>query len=85
LSAIKSDAQAMVIVNDLTTAAKKTYELSGRQHASGYLDRLALINAQQTYRQALLNTAQIQASRLGNTAALFQALGGGWWNKPSEQ
>jgi len=84
LHAIKADAQAMTIVNNLTAAAKKTYELSGRQHASGYLDRLALINAQQTYRQALLNTAQIQASRLGNTAALFQALGGGWWNKPTE-
>jgi NodT family efflux transporter outer membrane factor (OMF) lipoprotein len=85
LHAIKADAQAMAIVNDLTAAAKKTYELSGRQHASGYLDRLALINAQQTYRQALLNTAQIQGSRLGNTAALFQALGGGWWNKPTRQ
>ena len=85
LHAIKADAQAMAIVNDLTAAAKKTYELSGRQHASGYLDRLALINAQQTYRQALLNSTQIQAARLGNTAALFQALGGGWWNKPTEQ
>jgi outer membrane protein TolC len=85
LHAIKADAQAIAIVSDLTAAAKKTYELSGRQHASGYLDRLALINAQQTYRQALLNTAQIQASRLGNTAALFQALGGGWWNKPVSQ
>jgi NodT family efflux transporter outer membrane factor (OMF) lipoprotein len=85
LHAIKSDAQALTIVNDLTAAAKKTYELSGRQHANGYLDRLALINAQQTYRQALLNTTQIQGSRLGNTAALFQALGGGWWNKPAGQ
>ncbi len=85
LHAIKADAEAMRIANNLTAAAKKTYELSGRQHASGYLDRLALINAQQTYRQALLNTAQTQASRLGNTAALFQALGGGWWNKPVEQ
>jgi hypothetical protein len=36
------------------------------------------------YKRQLLNTAQIQASRLGNTAALFQALGGGWWNKPVE-
>lgn len=85
LHAIKADAEAMRIANNLTAVAKKTYELSGRQHASGYLDRLALINAQQTYRQALLNTAQTQASRLGNTAALFQALGGGWWNKPAEQ
>lgn len=84
LHAIQADADASKIVGDLTVAAKKTYDLSARQHANGYLDRLALINSQQTYRQALLNSAQTQASRLGNTAALFQALGGGWWNKATE-
>jgi len=84
LHAIQADAATLKITNDLTISAKKTYDLSGRQHANGYLDRLALINAQQTYRQALLNHAQAQANRLGNSAALFQALGGGWWNKPLE-
>jgi NodT family efflux transporter outer membrane factor (OMF) lipoprotein len=81
LHAIQADANALKIANELTLAAKTTFDLTRRQHASGYLDRLALINAQQTYRQALLNDAQAQASRLGDTAALFQALGGGWWNK----
>ena len=84
LHAIQADTTTLKITNDLTVSAKKTYDLSGRQHANGYLDRLALINAQQTYRQALLNQAQAQANRLGNSAALFQALGGGWWNKPLE-
>lgn len=83
LHAITADANALTIANDLTIASKATYDLTGRQHASGYLDRLALINAQQTYRQALLSLSQAQASRLGDTAALFQALGGGWWNRPS--
>ncbi len=81
LHAIQADANALKIANDLSVAAKTTFDLTGRQHANGYLDRLALINAQQTYRQAELNFAQAQASRLGDTAALFQALGGGWWNK----
>ncbi len=81
LHAIQADANALKIANELTVAAKTTFDLTGRQHANGYLDRLALINAQQTYRQALLNSSQAQASRLGDTAALFQALGGGWWNK----
>jgi NodT family efflux transporter outer membrane factor (OMF) lipoprotein len=80
LHAIKADAQALDIANALTKASRSTYDLTARQHASGYLDRLALINAQQTYRQALLSQSQAQASRLGDTAALFQALGGGWWN-----
>lgn len=82
LHAIEADARALEIANDLTTAAKSAYELTQRQHANGYLDRLALINAQQTYQQALLNSSQAQANRLGDSAALFQALGGGWWNRP---
>jgi NodT family efflux transporter outer membrane factor (OMF) lipoprotein len=85
LHAISSDAQALSVANDLTTASRATYDLTGRQHASGYLDRLALINAQQTYRQALLSLSQAQASRLGDTAALFQALGGGWWNRSGSE
>ena len=84
LRALTADAAALKISNALAVAAKKTYDLTARQHASGYLDRLALINAQQTYRQALLNSAQAQASRLGDSVALFQALGGGWWNKPRD-
>jgi len=28
-----------------------------------------------------LNVAQARATRLGDTAALFQALGGGWWHR----
>jgi outer membrane protein TolC len=27
-----------------------------------------------------VNLAQAQAARYADTAALFQALGGGWWN-----
>ena len=34
-----------------------------------------------TYQQALLNRVQAQAARFTDTAALFQALGGGWWNR----
>jgi outer membrane protein TolC len=36
---------------------------------------------QQTYEQALINSVQAKAARLTDTAALFQALGGGWWNR----
>jgi outer membrane protein TolC len=42
-----------------------------------------LLNAQQTYQLALLNVVQARANRLADTAALYQALGGGWWNKPN--
>ena len=40
-----------------------------------------LLNAQQTYQNALLSRVRAQAARYSDTAALFQALGGGWWNR----
>ena len=45
--------------------------------------KATLLNAQQTYQQALLNVVQARANRLADTAALYQALGGGWWNRPN--
>jgi outer membrane protein TolC len=47
----------------------------------GDINYLGLLNAQQTYQQALLNLAQTKAARYADTVALFQALGGGWWNR----
>ena len=83
LHAIHADAEALKAVAEVVDTAKIALDLTQRQHRSGYLDRLALIGAEQNYRQAQLGLAQAQASRLGNTAALFQALGGGWWHRSS--
>jgi len=43
---------------------------------------VGLLNAEQTYRQAESALVQAQANRYADSAALFQALGGGWWNLP---
>ena len=48
----------------------------------GDISFLSLLSAQQIYQQALLVTVQARADRFADTAALFQALGGGWWNNP---
>ena len=37
-----------------------------------------------TNAQARLALMQAQANRLADNAALFQALGGGWWHRPAE-
>jgi len=39
------------------------------------------INAENTYEQAIISLVQARAARYADTAALFQALGGGWWNR----
>jgi outer membrane protein TolC len=48
---------------------------------AGYAATLALLSAEQTYQQSRINLAQAQADRYADTAALFQALGGGWWQR----
>lgn len=40
---------------------------------------LTLLNAETRHQQAKINLIQAQATRFADTAALFQALGGGWW------
>ena len=81
LRAVHTGADALQTADDAAQAAQVALDLTRRQHQRGYLDRLALIQAEQTSREATLNQLQAQASRLGSTAALFQALGGGWWSK----
>jgi outer membrane protein TolC len=41
---------------------------------------LSLLDAQRQYQQTRINLIQAKTSRYADTAALFQALGGGWWN-----
>ncbi|SDI30000.1 efflux transporter outer membrane subunit [Propionivibrio dicarboxylicus] len=82
--AVHSDAAALSAASDAERTAKTSLGLLRKQFQRGYIDRLALIAAEQNYRQSALALAQAQATRLGDTALLFQALGGGWWNKPAQ-
>ncbi len=81
LNALEQDAAALKLAAKADVAAKTTLDLSRQQWQVGYGGYLVLLNAEQTYQQAQLNLVQAQANRLADTAALFQALGGGWWNQ----
>jgi NodT family efflux transporter outer membrane factor (OMF) lipoprotein len=81
LNALEQDASALTTAAAADAAAKVTLDLSREQWKVGYGGYLALLNAEQTYQQAHLNLVQAQTSRFADTAALFQALGGGWWNQ----
>jgi NodT family efflux transporter outer membrane factor (OMF) lipoprotein len=81
LHASLSDAEALAADVDAENSAKVTYDLTRRQMEVGYVNYLALLSAETTYNQALLTRVQAQATRYGDTIALFQALGGGWWNR----
>lgn len=82
LHALYTDADALQSAVEVEQAAKVTLDVSRRQFQAGYANGLAVLTARQAYQQAVIARVQAQAARLGDTAALFQALGGGWWNPP---
>jgi NodT family efflux transporter outer membrane factor (OMF) lipoprotein len=81
LHALQQDATALKSAAAARDAAKLTLDLAQTQFQSGYSSYLTLLSAEQTYQQALLNLVQAQANRFADSAALFQALGGGWWHR----
>jgi NodT family efflux transporter outer membrane factor (OMF) lipoprotein len=82
LNALQLDANALKTAVDAERAAKITLDLTQRQLQTGYVSYLSLVTAESSYQQAVLNLVQAQANRYADTAALFLALGGGWWNRP---
>jgi NodT family efflux transporter outer membrane factor (OMF) lipoprotein len=76
-----SDADTLKQDVEAEVSAKATYELTRRQMEIGYVDTLTLLSAETAYRQTSLARVQALAARYGDTVALFQALGGGWWNR----
>ena len=83
LYALKSDVDNLKAALAAENAAKLTLDLTLKQQQAGYVNYLSLLAAQQAYQQALIIRVQAQANRFADTAALFQALGGGWWNHPN--
>jgi NodT family efflux transporter outer membrane factor (OMF) lipoprotein len=81
LHASLSDAEALAGAVEVESASKVAYDLTRRQMEVGYVNHLVLLSAETTYNQALLTRVQAQATRYGDSIALFQALGGGWWNR----
>jgi len=81
LNALQQDADGLKAAAAAKDAASVTLDLAKKQFQSGYVNYLALLSAEQAYQQAVLNLAQAQANRYADTAALFLALGGGWWNR----
>lgn len=79
LRAIQTDAKELATQRNAETAAKHDLELVTQQFYLGAVNYLALLIAEQQYQQTLINRIQAEAARFSDTAALFAALGGGWW------
>lgn len=82
LRAIETDARTLRAQRQAEVAARKSLELNEQQYKLGGVSYLSLLTAQQQYQTTRIARIQAQAARYTDTAALFQSLGGGWWNKP---
>jgi NodT family efflux transporter outer membrane factor (OMF) lipoprotein len=82
LRALDADARALQATAEAARAAQASFELAQQQKRLGTISTVALLNSEQTYLQAEIALVQAQANRFADTAGLFQALGGGWWNRP---
>jgi NodT family efflux transporter outer membrane factor (OMF) lipoprotein len=81
LRALQSDADGLRAAAASERAAARSLDIVRTQLQLGQVAYLALLNAENTDAQTRLALVQAQALRLADTAALFQALGGGWWHR----
>jgi NodT family efflux transporter outer membrane factor (OMF) lipoprotein len=81
LKALQADADALDAAAYAQSTADKNLQIVRRQLAAGQVTGIEVLNAEQASRQAEQALVQAEAARYTDTAALFVALGGGWWNR----
>jgi NodT family efflux transporter outer membrane factor (OMF) lipoprotein len=81
LVALQSDADALRAAVNSEQAAVRSVEITRAQLKLGGGSYLSVLAAEQLYEASRSSLVQAQAHRLSDTAALFTALGGGWWNR----
>ncbi len=84
LRALEYDALALQAAVAAERASANSLTIARRRLELGDTTYVVVLAAELSYRQTLLARVQAQANRFTDTAALFQALGGGWWNRDTD-
>jgi NodT family efflux transporter outer membrane factor (OMF) lipoprotein len=85
LRALQSDADELKAAQASDQVAAQSLAISRTELQAGAIAYSSVLNAEQIYQMAQLALVQAEVIRLSDTAALFQALGGGWWNRADPQ
>jgi len=80
LRALDHDAARLDAERRLLSTAEEALSLNRLRYDAGKIDLLTLLDSQRSYQQARLGVAQAQGQQLTDSAQLYVALGGGWWN-----
>jgi len=81
LRSLELDAQTLRAQADAEASAREALASVETQFRIGAVNYLSLLVAQLQYKVASINLVKARAARFADTAALFQAMGGGWWNR----
>jgi len=81
LYALQADADALAAETAAESSAAESLKLVQAQFKSGGASYLQVLTAEQSYQTSAIALVKARAQRYADTAALFQALGGGWWNR----
>ena len=81
LRAVDNDAQTLQARTEAATQAEATYNIAAQRYTAGGISQLSVLDAQRQYLQTTLDRSTSAANRYSDSAALFQSLGGGWWNE----
>jgi NodT family efflux transporter outer membrane factor (OMF) lipoprotein len=81
LYALHADADALAAQTIAERSAADSLTLVQAQYKSGGASYVQVLTSEQTYQTAAVALVKARAQRYEDTAALFQALGGGWWNR----
>lgn len=81
LRSLEIDARSLQDQKRAEYSAKQSLQLVESRYNLGAVNYVELLDAQKQYEQTLITLIQAKATRYTDTVGLFQALGGGWWNK----
>ena len=81
LQTLQFDADSVLTAATAERAADESLAIARRQVELGDIGYVTLLSSEQTYQLSVIALVQAQTNRFADTAALFQALGGGWWNQ----
>jgi NodT family efflux transporter outer membrane factor (OMF) lipoprotein len=81
LQDLEYDADALQSAELAEQSSAKSLAVTQDQVTLGAQPFTAELTAQTSYQNAVIARVKAQAARLSDTAALFQALGGGWWHR----
>lgn len=82
LDALSHDAEQLSAEQTAYQSADAALRLTRTSYSLGNATILQVLDTQRQLQQAQLGLVRAQAQRYLNSAQLFVALGGGWWNQP---